>query len=164
MAYILWLKFEAYSEKFKKRVNYFFCFRSIPCISNIGDFFQAASDGLISSAPNPIPVAGGDGDLGGREESEEARNLRAGVAPPPRPPPPAAGQSGPGGKTALDDLNDSIRVAMGSPSRPPPPASQPVAVIAGGVPGAQPIMQTYPPLQQQLYGSPIKFPPGPPGK
>ncbi|XP_065212448.1 phosphatidylinositol-binding clathrin assembly protein LAP isoform X3 [Planococcus citri] len=129
----------------------------------------AASDGSIPSSGSAVQFIGDRedaGDLSGLSgESEEARNLRAGMAPPPpRPPPPAAGQPVAGTKTALDDLNDSIRVAMGSPSRPPPPASQqPIPVIPGGAPVAQPIMQGYPPLQQQLYGSPVKFPPGPPG-
>lgn len=124
--------------------------------------FQAASDGLISSSvPFSLPREQGDvsGEVAERDNHESLRKSSGSGAPPPRPPPPGHTPSC-GSKSALDDLNDSIRVAMGSPARPPP-----VCAPSQVPPGIQPYIQTFPSqIPPQIYGSPVKFSPLPPGK
>lgn len=115
-----------------------------------GDFAPGAASGV---APGAGPVAG-------------IAIGKSTATPPPRPPPPVAtgtngstpramspavGGTSPGrlasatgaaaGKSAFDDLNDSIRMALGgSPSRPAPAVQQPSHVQS---------MQPQPPQQQQ---------------
>lgn len=135
----------------------------------MGDF---AAPPIPSSdqAPAQQDLFGGNIDLFGGENNVDTKKdetmplssgqspIKTATPPPPRPPPPASStprSNSPSlGKTAFDDLNDSIRMALGSPSpsRPPPPPQQTVPSSGFDITMQQPPVMQYPPV----YGSPIK--------